>query len=168
MAHDVYYLHPHRSGYPVGEGSPHNNPDGSRDALDHTMALASAITLACKNTMTLARAEDYRSCVKTWLQDLQRLYPHISGRTNNHMALHIYEFFLLFGPVRSWWCFPFERINGQLQRQPSNHKFGKSLIAHILMVFLIFIKVNLNRHYFIRSSEVLGYDDGSEEQTALP
>lgn len=110
-----------------GTGSSLDKPNSEREALDHTMALASAITLACKNTMTVARAADYRECVKTWLQDLQRLYPHISGRPNNHMALHIYEFLLLFGPVRSWWCFPFERVNGQLQRQPSNHKFGKPL-----------------------------------------
>jgi hypothetical protein len=121
-----------------GKRLSHNKPDSKREALDHTMALASAITLVCKNTMTLACAADYRSCLKTWLQDLQQLYSHIGGRTNNHIALHIYQFLLLFGPIRSWWCFPFERVNGQLQRQPSNHKFGKPLNAHVLY-FLIYI-----------------------------
>jgi|HubBroStandDraft_6_1064221.scaffolds.fasta_scaffold221306_2 hypothetical protein len=113
-----------------GEGTSHASADVSqklRDALDHTMALASAITLACLRTMTWARATGYRSHVASWVCGLSRLYPGIDHRTNNHMAIHIYDFLLLFGPVRSWWCFPFERLIGQLQRLPNNHKSGESL-----------------------------------------
>lgn len=97
-----------------------------RDVLDHSMALASAITLACMRTMTRARATAYRTHVVAWVRDLERLYPNIKHRTNNHMAIHIYDFLILFGPVRSWWCFPFERLIGQLQRLHTNHKFGGS------------------------------------------
>jgi hypothetical protein len=41
------------------------------------------------------------------------------------MSLHIPEFLLLFGPVHSWWTFPFERMIGSIQRMPSNGKIGK-------------------------------------------
>jgi hypothetical protein len=112
-----------------GEGTLHDSADVSqklRDVLDHTMALACAITLACLRTMTRARATAYRSHTASWVRDLNRLYPDIDQRTNNHMAIHIYDFLLLFGPVRSWWCFPFERLIGQLQRLPNNHKSSES------------------------------------------
>ena len=110
-----------------GEGTLHASPNIAaklRVALDHTMSLVSAINIACLRTMTLDRANAYRGYIASWLHDLRILYPHIENRTNNHMAFHIYDFLLLFGPVRSWWCFPFERVIGQLQRLPQNHKFG--------------------------------------------
>jgi hypothetical protein len=115
-----------------GEGTSHGSADAShklRDVLDHTMDLASAITLVCMRTMTQARATAYRSYIASWVSGLGRLYPEVDQRTNNHMALHIYDFLLLFGSVRSWWCFPFERLIGQLQRLPNNHKSGES--SHI-------------------------------------
>lgn len=58
------------------------------------------------------------------MADLKDIHPKAKHSVNGHMAIHIYEFLRYFGPVRSWWCFPFERVIGQLQRLPSNHKFG--------------------------------------------
>lgn len=111
-----------------GEGSSHSTPETAawlRRVLDHTMALVSAITLVCRRSMSQERATAYRNYIATWLQGLRELHPHVSFRPNGHMALHIYDFLLLFGPVHSWWCFPFERLIGILQRQPNNHKFGQ-------------------------------------------
>jgi len=48
--------------------------------------------------------------------------------------MHLPLFFSLFGPVRSWWCFPFERLIGQIQRLLSNHKLGKVPILPFLHV----------------------------------
>ncbi|KAF8572647.1 hypothetical protein K439DRAFT_1377958, partial [Ramaria rubella] len=67
----------------------------------------------------------YHSYMATYIKDLKEIHPTIKHTTSHHMALHIYDFLGLFGPVHSWWCFPFERLIGILQRQPSNHKFGK-------------------------------------------
>jgi hypothetical protein len=52
------------------------------------------------------------------------------------MALHVWDYLQLFGPVRSWWCFPYERLIGQLQRLPSNHIFGTISISLLTMDFL--------------------------------
>ena len=41
------------------------------------------------------------------------------------MALHLDEFLLLFGPIHSWWTFPFERMIGALQRMPHNFILGE-------------------------------------------
>ncbi|KAF8579441.1 hypothetical protein K439DRAFT_1620550 [Ramaria rubella] len=49
-----------------GEGSSHPSPELSMKfswVLDHTMALVSAIIIACKRTMTEARATAYRDCL---------------------------------------------------------------------------------------------------------
>jgi hypothetical protein len=121
-----------------GEGSSHETPAQAkhmRAVLDHTMSLVCAISLASKRTMTTARQNAYRAELLAWIQGLKTFHPHVNHRLNGHMAIHIYDFLRLFGPVRSWWCFPFERLIGRLQRLPHNHKFGWSisslLIVHI-------------------------------------
>ena len=112
-----------------GEGTSHVSIDEATHlqcVLDHTMCLVSAVWLTCMlRTMTTFRAKAYREYMAAWVSDLTTLHPHVTARPNGHMALHIYDFLLLFGPVRSWWCFPFERLIGMLQRIPNNHKFGK-------------------------------------------
>jgi hypothetical protein len=75
--------------------------------------------------MTPIRATSFRSHIVAWINDLKKLHPHANHHTYHHLAVHIYDFLLLFGPVQSWWCFPFERLIGLLQRLPHNHKFGE-------------------------------------------
>lgn len=96
-------------------------------ALDHTMALFQATILACKHTMTPSRAMAYRKYISIWVENLAVLFPHAregKGRPNIHAAGHIYDFLLLFGPVMSWWCFPFERMIGALQKINTNDHIG--------------------------------------------
>lgn len=112
-----------------GEGTAHPSPSiasSLRRTLDHTMALVCAVSLACMRTMTESRMIAYRNYIVSWLEDLKVIHSKARSTVNAHMAIHIYDFLRLFGPVRSWWCFPFERLIGQLQRLPSNHKFGES------------------------------------------
>jgi hypothetical protein len=109
-----------------GEGSsPPEDATYLRDVLDHTMALFSAVRLACLRTTTEQRLEAYRVYITQYVQNFPSLYHHAMLRPNHHMAQHIYHFLQLFGPVQSWWCFPFERLVGILQRTPHNHKFGE-------------------------------------------
>ena len=113
-----------------GEGTSHPSPDICIKlcrVLDHTMALVSAITLLCLRTTSQARAIAYRTYMAIYIRELQDLHPEATRRTNHHMAMHIYDFLCLFGPVHSWWCFPFERLIGQLQRMTNNHKYGQFL-----------------------------------------
>ena len=113
-----------------GQGTPHSSDDEAlklRAILDHTMDLISAVTIVCLRTMTPRRAKSLRSHLINWVQGLKKLHPHADHWTTGHMALHLYDFIQLFGPVQSWWCFPFERLIGQLQRLPHNHRFGTHL-----------------------------------------
>jgi hypothetical protein len=104
-----------------------------KQVLDHTMDLVSAVSLACMRTMTESRMDAYRLHLGSWVSGLKILHPNAEHRVNHHMAFHIYDFLRLFGPVRSWWCFPFERLIGQLQRLPHNHKRGKCDVFFLLI-----------------------------------
>lgn len=111
-----------------GEGTTHATHEVGirlRKALDHTMSLFTAAHLACMRTTSKSRAMAYRKHMIDYVQGLPNIHPDATKRTNHHMALHIYDFLLLFGPVHSWWCFPFERLIGILQRLPTNNKFGE-------------------------------------------
>jgi hypothetical protein len=89
-----------------GEGTSHPSPDiGTKlcCVLDHPMAVVSAVTLACSRTMSQAHAIAYRTYIAIYIRDLQNLHPTATHRTNHHMAMHIYDFLRLFGPIHSWW-----------------------------------------------------------------
>jgi hypothetical protein len=96
-----------------------------RAVLDHTMDLVSAVYLSCARTMTTERATAYRSYITNYVGNLKRIHPKFNLRPNHHASFHIYDYLILFGPVHSWWSFPFERLIGILQRLPSNHKSGE-------------------------------------------
>ena len=102
-----------------------NDASRLRQILDHTMLLVSATSLACMRTMTKARSDAYIQCMTEYIKQLPLLHPGANLKPKHHMSMHLPFFFQLFGPARSWWTFPFERLIGQIQRLLSNHKMGK-------------------------------------------
>jgi hypothetical protein len=98
-----------------------------RTVLDHTMDLISAVYLACAHTTSNNRAIAYQNYIARYVGNLKAIYPTFSARPNHHASFHIYNYLVLFGPVYSWWSFPFERLIGTLQRLPKNHRSGWSL-----------------------------------------
>jgi hypothetical protein len=97
--------------------------------VDHTMQLVCAVLLACKRATTARRMHRFRMYLSKYIRELGVLFPGLEHESIHHMAFHIYDFLELFGPVHSWWCFPFERLIGQLQKLPTNHKFGKYKVS---------------------------------------
>lgn len=106
-----------------------------REILIHTMLLVSAISLVCMHTMTEARSKAYLDYMTQYISDLPRLHPNANLKPNHHMSMHVPLFMRLFGPARSWWCFPYERLIGQMQRLLSNHKMGQ-MESTLLLSFL--------------------------------
>ncbi|KIK52019.1 hypothetical protein GYMLUDRAFT_180723 [Collybiopsis luxurians FD-317 M1] len=53
-------------------------------------------------------------------------------RPNIHAAGHVYDFLLLFGPVISWWCFPFEQLIRALQKINTNDHIGGEMESTIV------------------------------------
>jgi hypothetical protein len=89
------------------------------------MYLVTAICIACRRTMTTGLAKEYLRQYTLYVQELAELFPGVSSTPNMHAAFHVYDFLILFGPVRSWWTFPFERLIGLFQQLISNHLLGK-------------------------------------------
>ena len=101
--------------------------DHFRALLRHGMALFQAVTVLCRYAMTPERATAYRQYLKQWVDDLYTCHPHTkyhSKRTNVHIAFHLYDFAILWGPLVSWWAFPVERLIGVLQKIKSNGRVG--------------------------------------------
>lgn len=100
--------------------------------LQHTMAIFQATTIVCRYGMNLARATAFRTLMKEWLDGLHKTHPHTEShnfRPNAHAAFHLYDFLLLFGPIISWWCFPFERLIGIIQKIKTNDQIGGELAS---------------------------------------
>lgn len=102
-------------------------------ALNHTMALFQATSIAIRYNVTLSRAHAFRRYITEWITNLRALYPHTREgvpRPNIHAAVHIFDFLVLFGPVISWWCFPFERLIGALQKIKTNDHIGGMSVVY--------------------------------------
>ena len=104
--------------------------------------LMSAVILASSRVTSPSIAAAYLTHMKSYMEGIKKLFPQYRFRPNHHMALHLHEYLCRFGPVRSWWTFPFERIIGVLQCIPTNFKIGMScalflylLTNHLIHVF---------------------------------
>jgi hypothetical protein len=96
-----------------------------RKILDATMSLLSAVAIACSRVTSKKHAELYLKNMHSYLSGLKELFPEYTLHPNHHMALHLFDYLLLYGPVHSWWTFPFERLIGILQRISTNYKIGR-------------------------------------------
>lgn len=96
------------------------NAPAMSGVLDNLMALVTLVTMACKHSMSAERETIFLENIRIYVQGLRTLFPGFI-LPSHHLSFHIYDFLALFGPMRSWWCFPFERLIGVLQRIPSNH-----------------------------------------------
>jgi hypothetical protein len=108
-----------------GDDSEDDNGRSRLQLLDLTMCIVQSTWLLCGQQMDNARRTAYLNCMCTYLHNLKSVVDDADYQSNHHFSLHLYEFLELWGPVYSWWCFPFERINGTLQRIATNNLFGK-------------------------------------------
>lgn len=100
--------------------------------LQNFIHLVVAVDAATRQSMTATRAEFYDHHMELYVKGLRELYDHALV-PNHHMALHMKICLLLFGPVHSWWGFPFEQFNGLLQRLNTNHKPSECVLALLFL-----------------------------------
>ena len=98
--------------------------DDGADVLQNVMHLAAAETLMCKHTVTPEQTKAFRDHISAHMDSVRVLFPGF-GVPSYHTGIHIPDFMPLLGPARGWWCYPFERLIGKLQRMKHNHKYGK-------------------------------------------
>ncbi|KAJ3793081.1 hypothetical protein GGU11DRAFT_692459, partial [Lentinula aff. detonsa] len=106
--------------------------------LVNFMHLITAVRLANMRAMTADRVEQFEYHIRAYLEDLigfgssdpmEGLYPHTRISPYQHMMLHFGDLLRRFGPVHSWRCFAFERLNYILQSFPTNSRFGMSSVV---------------------------------------
>ena len=98
--------------------------DRDRLILDNFLPLVRAVDLATRRTTDPQRIEKFDRHMFHYLETLRTVFGH-QFVPNHHLSLHLHECLLLFGPVHSWWAFPFERYNGLLQHLNTNNKFSR-------------------------------------------
>lgn len=115
--------------------------------LDTTLSLLSAVMIALSDTTTHSHADAMQQHLLDYLRGLKELFPDYRFRPNHHMALHLPEYIKLFGPVHSWWAFPFERVIGMLQRISTNYQPGIEL-GQFRIICLIMANRRIRSDYF--------------------
>jgi len=100
--------------------------DEYRAKLVHsTLVLAIAIHWATSHCVSAKHIEQYEKNMKDYLKTLKELWPSQRFHPNHVNALLVGKYLRLYGPVRGWWMFPFERVIGDLQRSSTNNKPGE-------------------------------------------
>ncbi|CDO68121.1 hypothetical protein BN946_scf185044.g29 [Trametes cinnabarina] len=93
---------------------------GDRKVLENFVHLVVAVDLATRRSMDPERARLFDYHMAEYLRTLRDLFNH-NLVPNHHLSLHLTAFLLLFGPVRGWWGYSFERFNGIIQRLNTNN-----------------------------------------------
>jgi hypothetical protein len=100
--------------------------DRYRAKLVHsTFLLATAIRWATSHRTSTKHIENYTKTMRDYLQTIKDLRPNQRFRPNHVNALLVGNYLRLYGPVRGWWMFPFERVIGDLQRSSTNYQLGE-------------------------------------------
>lgn len=95
-----------------------------RKLLRNFTDLVIAVEIATKRSTSSHHVDIYRAHLTRYLRSLLELFPDHKLQTNHHLSMHLDECLADFGPVRSWWSFPFERYNGVMRNINTNNKPG--------------------------------------------
>lgn len=102
-----------------------------KELLKMSLSLVSAVIIAISQTTSEQHAREYLRFMVQYRELLHKRFPDYEALPNHHMALHLAEFLLMYGPVHSWWSYPFKRIIGSLQRISTNYIPGKILFKKL-------------------------------------
>ncbi|SJK99061.1 uncharacterized protein ARMOST_02346 [Armillaria ostoyae] len=104
-----------------------------RELLEFTMDLVQAVILVASHQTSQDLAGRYLSYMLSYRTRMKSLFPNYSAHPNHHIALHLSEYLLMFGPVHGWWTFPFERQIGMLERISTNYQPGKQMFIWLII-----------------------------------
>lgn len=92
-----------------------------------------AIKLLCSHAISRANINDADAMLQEYCEEFELLFGSEACTINMHKHLHLMECMFDYGPIYSFWCFPFERFNGQLE---SYHTNSKNIEVQIVKKFL--------------------------------
>ncbi len=83
--------------------------------MHSTLVLAIAIRWATSHHVSAKHIEQYEKNMKDYLKTLKELQPSQRFCPNHINTLLVSKYLRLYGPIRGWRMFPFERVIGDLQ-----------------------------------------------------
>ncbi|KAL1750281.1 hypothetical protein FB107DRAFT_224152 [Schizophyllum commune] len=100
---------------------------GSRERrmLENYMHLISASLLAHQRKTRPSLIRKYHREAHRFLETRAELFPEVSVTPYEHIMLHFSWFLERYGPMHSWQQLLMEQRNGDLQKIPTNYKFGE-------------------------------------------
>ena len=81
-----------------------------------------AIKLLCSHAISRANIIAADALLQAYCKEFEQLFGSEACTINMHKHLHLMKCMFDFGPIYSFWCFPFERFNGQLESYHTNSK----------------------------------------------
>lgn len=105
--------------------------EGRRAMLTNFLDLVAAVTLISAKSVTARRIERMAHHLREYCLGLRALFPNYKIPPSLHQSFHLPELLHLFGPVTSFWGFPFERFNGIMHNFHHNGRRGASCTMSI-------------------------------------
>ena len=100
------------------------------DNFTNWSAFANACTLLSSPSLTLDAVSRGHSKLVEFCAGFQQLYGNAACTINMHLACHLKDCLLDFGPFHAFWCFGFERMNGYLGSMPTNNQAIETQLSH--------------------------------------
>lgn len=93
----------------------------TRSLLHNFAHLTSFINLALKRSTIAESITCYRHHIKSYLKSCLVIFEGVQLAPNHHMAVHLANCLERFGPLRSYWSFPMERLMAQVPKASDNN-----------------------------------------------
>ena len=77
--------------------------------------------LICKKKLSFSECNQAQNFIIEFCKEFETLYGKENLVINMHLACHLKECIIDYGPIHGFWCFGFERFNGILGSFPNNH-----------------------------------------------
>lgn len=81
-----------------------------------------ACHMICKKRVSLSECKQGQAFIVEFCKSFENLYGKENLVINMHLACHLHECMMDYGPLHAFWCFGFERFNGILGSYPNNHQ----------------------------------------------
>ncbi|KAI7939845.1 hypothetical protein MJO29_014581 [Puccinia striiformis f. sp. tritici] len=107
-------------------------PDVQQLSLLHNFAhLVSLVNIGSKRHTESGLIAKYRHHLQAYLLTSVSIFNQETVAPNHHMAIHLAKCLEKFGPVRSWWAFPLERLMGQILKASHKNHIGELEITFL-------------------------------------
>lgn len=103
----------------------------TRSLLHNFAHLVSLVNLALKRSTSADRINCYRHHILSYLESCLVIFEGVKLAPNHHMAIHLADCLERFGPARSYWSFPMERLMAQVLKAPNNNRLGEMEITFL-------------------------------------